>query len=183
MKTNRPSLNEIFSEEYWTKRESVMGKDGGPIIPWKEGFLFLLPVGGILGTPILLGLINIVGKTSNKFWSKLGIKCRKSYERNFDFYYSEVVFSLVMSLKKLNINLISAEDTGSGSIIVIKMPQDIRTFGGTVTFEIIEKGQNKTEIKGTSEVKGQLKDWGKGKDYKMKFLKGNGVKSTFDPCC
>jgi hypothetical protein len=165
VENNCPRLNEIFTEEYWVKRESVANKHATRIIPWKEGFLFLLPIGGLVGTPILIGLINTAGKVGHKLGSKLGFKCRTSHEIIFDFPYSEVVFSLVVSLRKLNINILSAEDTEGGAKMLIEMKQDMRAFGGTIAFEITEKDQKRTQIEGTSEVKGQLKDWGKGKRY------------------
>ncbi len=170
MSRNRPPLSEIFTEEYWTKRESGTHELATRIIPWKEGLLFLFPVGGLLGTPIFIGLVNTVGKASNKFFSKLGIKCRTSHEITFDFPYPEIVFSLVVSLKRLDINILSAEDTESGAMMLIEMQPDIKIFGGTITFEILEKSEKKTHIKGTSEVKGQIKDWGKGKQYMTKIF-------------
>jgi hypothetical protein len=169
VKTNRPTLNEIFSEEYWKNRTSTIGEDSGPIIPWNKGLLFLIPFGGG-GVPLILGIANSIAKPANKLWSKLGIKCKKSFEKIFDVYYSEFVFSLVLSLRKLDKTIISAEDTDYGSLIIIDMPRDLKTFGGIVSFEIFEGSNFETKIIATSEVKGQLKDWGKGKDLINEIL-------------
>lgn len=161
MGNKRPALGEILSEDFWRKRVEV--GQIKPVIPWKEGFLFLLPLGGVLGTPILLGLINATGKASAKFWSKLGVKCTHTSEIYFERSYEDIVFSLIVTLKKMEKGIISAEDTSFGCCIVAEIPQDLKSYPGTVKFEIKEMKPDQTLVIGISEIKGQMTDWGKGR--------------------
>jgi len=101
-----------------------------------------------------------VGETMGR---ALNIKSSKRVEKIFPYDYVNVVFSLVLSLRSLDMEIIALHDTYNGSFIEIKLPVDIFSFGGSLLFEVIEEAPSQILVIGISEIRGQMFDWGKGK--------------------
>lgn len=156
---NRPSIKEILSEEYWQNKEKELG------LSWKDdakelglaSMLSILTGSGVFFVPYLAGL-------GQKLWGKLGIKCIKKIERTFNHTYPLSVLSIAVCLHETEKKILGVEDTSHGSIIEAELPADLKSFKGKLIFEINEEGPSKTFISGTSIVKGQLFDSGKGKN-------------------
>lgn len=116
--------------------------------------------------------IPAVAGTSLKLAGKIGIKCKKKVERVFPVDYSLAVLSIAVSLLEAKDRIIGVEDTEYGSIIEAELPSDWRAIYGTVFFQIFDSGAPHTSVVGTSIIKGQLIDYGKGKKALTEIFDG-----------
>ena len=101
---------------------------------------------------------------TSSIYSKLGINSKKKAERSFSIEYKYAVLFLAVTLHDTGREIEAVEDTKDGCVIQASLESDWKTFGGTLFFDIYEKSKNETHIVGKSIVKGQLTDWGKGKN-------------------
>ncbi len=94
---------------------------------------------------------------------RLGIKNTARATRLFKEPYATVVFSLAQALQHLERHVTALYDTPQGCVIEASLPFDMLSYGGQLTFEVIDSGASETRIEGMSVIAGQMFAWGKGK--------------------
>lgn len=167
MSSTRPSDKEILSEQYWESKEENVKQS------WTDSAkeLGLATIGSVLLGNAILFIPSVAGVTV-KLAGKIGIKCKKKVERVFPVNYSLAVLSIAVSLSEAKKRIIGVEDTEYGSIIEAELPADMRAFYGTMFFEIFDDGSSRTSVVGTSMIKGQWIDYGKGKKALTEIFDG-----------
>jgi len=163
----RPSIKELLSDQYWKKMK------GDAKRPWADnaeqlGLATIASVftgSGIFFVPYIAGIGQKLGK-------KIGIKCKKKVDRTVPYDYPLAVLSIAAFLSEEKLRILGVEDTDYGSIIEAELPADWKSFSGTLFFEVFDHGISRTTIAGTSIVKGQLIDYGKGKRALKEIIEG-----------
>lgn len=112
-----------------------------------------------MGKSDFLGAV-LVGEQLGK---SMGLSSKKEVTRHFCDPYDIVLKAMVMAMTTGDTGLTAATDTRRGAILMGNMPKDILSLGGKVEFEVIDLGENGTEVIGASEIKGQMFAWGKSK--------------------
>lgn len=115
----------------------------------------------IVGIPS--GVFQLSMKLGDALGKKLNLKSSKKVEKILPNPYVLVVRATAAAIGSLKYEITNLLDTPQGSAIEAKLPLDIFSLGGSLLFEIIEQGTSLVHIIGSSEIKGQLFDWGKGK--------------------
>jgi hypothetical protein len=116
------------------------------------------PLTGLAG-----GALQMAMSAGDAFWSGRGLKTVKSARLELAASYPVAVRSLVFALTSLEREITAAFDTAAGAYIETDLPSDVFSRGGTLQFDVIERGAATVELVGASEIKGQIFDWGKGK--------------------
>jgi hypothetical protein len=109
------------------------------------------------------GALQVVMSASDAFWSGRGLKAVKAERLELAASYAVAIRSLVFALTGLGREIRTAFDTEEGAYFETDLPGDIFSRGGTLQFDVIERGGGAVELRGASEIKGQIYDWGKGK--------------------
>jgi hypothetical protein len=109
------------------------------------------------------GAMQMAMQAGDAFWSGRGLKTVKSQRLELQAAYPVAVRSLVFALTGLGREIKAAFDTAEGAYFETDLPGDIFSRGGTLQFDVIERGAGAVELLGASEIKGQIYDWGKGK--------------------
>lgn len=147
----RPKVRDILSGDL----HDVVASGG---MTEKEVAELLAPIaGGLSGN-----LFHVAMKIGEATGKALDIASRRTIDQVFPAPYPHVVRALGLALASLQYQPTLLLDTQTGSIIETKMPADIFSLGGSLQFEIVDEG-GQARVLGTSEVKGQSFDWGKGK--------------------
>lgn len=147
----RPSVRVILDAEA-AKMEAV--KSG---MSEKEVADLFAPLAGLPSA-----LLQLSFKAGQALGETLGIKSGKKAERDFAYPYVSVVRALVLALGSLKHQITAVLDTPRGCAIEATLPTDVFSLGGSLFFEVVEEGTSQVRIIGTSEIKGQMFDWGKG---------------------
>lgn len=92
----------------------------------------------------------------------LGLASKKQITRKFAQPYGSVVRAMVVAMSSGSSGLTAATDTRAGAYLEGNMPGDLLSGAGTVAFDVIDHGDQGTEVIGASEIKGQAFAWGKG---------------------
>ncbi len=150
--TTRPSVREIFS------REGLEGEGAKPGATDEDIAKSLAPITGMPAE-----MFNLAMKAGEALGKSLHIKSKKQVEKSYTYAYADVVRAVALVLASLNRDLAAIFDTKRGSVIEARLPKDIFSLGGTLRFEIIDNGPSQVRIIGSSEISGQMFDWGKGK--------------------
>ncbi|MGH8427640.1 MAG: hypothetical protein ACRES7_06630 [Gammaproteobacteria bacterium] len=148
----RPSVKEILTADASSAgavKSSASGKDVADL---------LAPLGGLSG-----GQLELAMKAGEALGKTLGFESSKSVERIFPFSYRVAVRSAAFALRSLGQEITAVFDTPRGAVLETKLPTDIFSLGGTLSLEIVEEDSTQVRITGSSEIKGQKFDWGKGK--------------------
>lgn len=93
----------------------------------------------------------------------LGWRCMRRLDKHYGDQYTRITLCLVAALLRSNRTLLALYDTPQGAIVVAKLTFDIWSWPGTLSFGIAEAGTSSSSVIGTSVIKGQLVDYGKGK--------------------
>lgn len=103
-------------------------------------------------------------KWGSALWRTLGVKTRKQFEKSYPApaIYASVVLAFFLALRDVGLEIVALSDTPTGSMLEAKLPIDIWSLGGSLTLEIIDAHPTEIVVRGVSEVKGQVYDWGKG---------------------
>jgi hypothetical protein len=149
--TARPKVRDILSGDL----EGVVASGG---MTEKEVAELLAPIGGGLSG----NLFHVAMKVGEATGRSLNLASRKSVDHLFAAPYPHVVRSLGLALASLRHQPSLLFDTRTGCVIETQMPTDIFSLGGSLQFEIVDEGAQ-ARVLGSSEVRGQLFDWGKGK--------------------
>jgi len=148
----RPSIRHILSADA-LKKEAVQSG-----MSEKEVAGLLAPIAGLPSDLFQLSM-----KVGDALGKTLGIKSVKKVEKIFSYPYASVVRATALALGSLEQQITALFDTPRGSAIEAKLPTDIFSLGGTLFFEIVEESASRVRVIGSSEIKGQMFDWGKGK--------------------
>lgn len=100
----------------------------------------------------------------------LGIANRKQVTRTIAQPYASVLRAMVVAMSGGSSGLTTATDTRTGAFLGGTMPGDVLSVAGTVSFDVIDRGDLGAEVIGASEVKGQMFSWGKGERALMDIL-------------
>jgi len=92
--------------------------------------------------------------------NRFNIEAKNTAERTFAAPYGPAAKAFVLALHAQKFRMTVAFDTAHGACVEAELPRDI-SRGGTLSFSITDAGTT-TTIAGTSEIKGQMVDWGKG---------------------
>lgn len=103
-------------------------------------------------------------KRGSALWKALGVKTRKQLEKSYPYpaEYASVVLACFLALKDVGLEIVTLSDTPTGSTLEAKLPIDIWSLGGSLVLEVIDANPTEIVVRGTSEIKGQIYDWGKG---------------------
>jgi hypothetical protein len=148
----RPSIQEILTTA--NLKADVSGSE----MSESDIAGLLAPISGLSKNLFLLSM-----KAGNALGKTLNIKSSKKIETEFPYSYPSVVRALVIALGSLQNEIVALFDTPKGAFIEAKLPTDLFSLGGSLTFEIIDQAPTRVRILGASEIKGQRFDWGKGK--------------------
>lgn len=148
----RPSIRDILAAD---ASKNQAGKSG---MSEKEVSDLLAPIAGLSSDLFQLSM-----KAGEALGKTLGIKSGKKVEKLFSYPYASVVRATVLALGSLEHQITAFFDTPRGSAIEAKLPTDVFSLGGSLFFEIVEESASQIRIIGSSEIKGQMFDWGKGK--------------------
>ncbi len=69
---------------------------------------------------------------------------------------------MIAALNARGPGLSLAADTRSGAYLEGSLPRDVLSHEGIVAFDVIDRGDDGTEVLASSEIKGQMFAWGKG---------------------
>jgi hypothetical protein len=92
----------------------------------------------------------------------LGFANKKQVTRSIAQPYASVVRAMVVTMTSGPSGLTAATDTRAGAFLEGSLPGDLLSGAGTVAFDIVDRGNQGTEVVGASEIKGQAFAWGKG---------------------
>lgn len=144
----RPSIRDILAGQ------NIQGGTGG--MTDREVADLLAPFSSLSGDAFYASM-----KAGQALGTRLGIKSNKHVERGFPVSYPTTVLALVLALRRLNREITALFDTSRGGVIEARMPTDMFSLGGSLSFEIIDAGPPQTLVQGVAEIKGQIFDWGK----------------------
>lgn len=116
-------------------------------------------LGAIAGIPAPLAGMALAA--SEALGTRLNIESKKTAERTFDAPYEPVVKAFLLALQAQKLRLSVAFDAAHGACVEAELQNDMFSRGGTLSFSITDAGAS-TTVAGTSEIKGQMFDWGKG---------------------
>ncbi|MEI8032471.1 MAG: hypothetical protein WCH05_03905 [Chlorobiaceae bacterium] len=148
----RPSIRDILAAE------SLKAESGNAAMTEKDIADLMASILELPG-----GVLEVVFQTGEALGNSLGLKSQKKEERLFSYPYIAVVRALVISLGSLKLQVSALFDTPKGCAVEAQLPVDIFSLGGTMLFEVVDEGARVVRIAGSTEVKGQMFDWGKGK--------------------
>lgn len=149
---DRPKVRDILT------REELEGLAHDAGMSDEDLAKMLGPLTGLAG-----GAMQMAMSAGDAFWSGRGLKTVKSERLELAASYPVAVRSLVFALTGLGREIKAAFDTAEGAYFETDLPGDIFSRGGTLQFDVIERGAGAVELIGASEIKGQVFDWGKGK--------------------
>ncbi|MCF8508921.1 MAG: hypothetical protein RIR41_1761 [Pseudomonadota bacterium] len=149
--TPRVSVRTILSEEGLSRSEGHKGVDADKIAKGLAGaagmsqaeFLGAMQGGKALG-------------------EGLGFANKKQVTRSIAQPYASVLRAMVVTMTSGPSGLSAATDTRAGAYLEGILPGDMLSSAGTVAFDVIDRGDQGTEVVGASEIKGQAFAWGKG---------------------
>jgi hypothetical protein len=95
--------------------------------------------------------------------SRGGWRSFKSVEKIYPNEYASVATCLAIALWNLKRELIALYNMPQGAVIEAKLAFDFWSWPGRLRFGIFDQAGSITRLIATSEVKGQLYDWGKGR--------------------
>jgi len=148
----RSSVQEILAADISTVARNRQGMSE------KELAELMSPLSGLPSS-----VLHLTFKTGEAIGKTLGVKCTKKVERVFLCPYESVVRAMILSLGSFEHQIAAVFDTPRGCVIEAKLPVDIFSLGGSLFFEIVEERDSHVQIAGSSEISGQMFDWGKGK--------------------
>lgn len=148
----RPRIREILRPE----ELKGMASDAG--MPPDQIAKLLAPLSGLPS-----GALHVSMEAGNALGRSLGFKSSKSAETMFESDYPAAVRALVFALTGHKYALTTAFDTPHGAYFEAQLPGDLFAPGGTLQLDLAEADTGWIRLAGTSEVRGQLFDWGKGK--------------------
>ena len=148
----RPAIRDILT------REDLEGLAHDAGMSDADLAKMLGPLSGLAG-----GALQMAMSAGEAFWSGRGLKTVKSASFELAVSYPVAVRALVFALTGLGREIKAAFDTAEGAYFETDLPGDIFSRGGTLQFDVIERGAAAVELVGASEIKGQIFDWGKGK--------------------
>lgn len=152
MATERPRLRDILAGDEWMK----VGAHAGMSVA--EIARILAPVSGMSA-----GLFQATLEAGDSLGRRLGFKSTKRIEKAYAAPYATVVRALVLSVASQRHAITTMLDTPKGVFIEAELPKDFRSLGGALRFDVVEEGPGRIQVAGESEIKGQMFDWGKGK--------------------
>ena len=106
-------------------------------------------------------LVGVVLGASEALGRRLNFASKNTLERTFAAPYEAVLKAFVLALQAQKLRMTVAFDTAHGACVEADLPNDMFSRGGTLSFSIGD-GTTTTTISGTSEIRGQRFDWGKG---------------------
>lgn len=109
------------------------------------------------------GVMQVAIQAGDAFGRSFGFKSVKTAELALAASYPAAVRGLVFALSGLGYAVTTAFDTPGGAYFEAQLPRDFFSMGGTLQFDLADRGANNVQIAGTSEIRGQKFDWGKGK--------------------
>ncbi len=144
--------------------QDILAQQGIRTSPGKSGDSTSTITTGLAGAADMdksdfLGAV-LVGEQLGK---TMGLSSKKEVTRHFRDPYDIVLKAMVMAMTTGDTGLTAATDTRRGAILMGNMPKDILSLGGKVEFDVMDLGEDGTEVIGASEIKGQMFAWGKGK--------------------
>ncbi|MEO3414780.1 hypothetical protein AAFO92_09005 [Roseovarius sp. CAU 1744] len=151
-KSDRISVQDILAEQGIRTASAASGDSKSTITTGLAG-------GADMSKGDFLGVV-LVGEQLGK---GLGLSSKKEVTRHFRDPYDIVLKAMVLAMSAGDTGLTAATDTRRGAILMGGMPSDILSTGGRVEFDVVDLGQDGTEVIGASEIKGQMFAWGKGK--------------------
>ena len=110
-----------------------------------------------------VGQFQMVAAAGRALGEKLGMKSNSAAELSLACSYTAAVRALVFALSSCGYGLTTAFDTPAGAYFEAELPSDLLAYGGSLQFDVVEQGENAVQLKGASEIPGQMYDWGKGK--------------------
>ncbi len=149
---SRPSIRDIVAGQGNYTPSSGMSE--------KEIANLLAPFTQLSGDSYYLSM-----KESEALGKALGLKSSKQLQKIFPgpYQYATTVLACILALRHIGREIISYFDTPRGSVIEVKLPVDVLAYAGTLTIEIIDESPSRIVLNGTTEIQGQMFDWGKGK--------------------
>jgi|GEM_PF-3360526 len=100
-------------------------------------------------------------KISQSLGKAMGLKSRQQCVKIHTCTYDKAVLSYFMAVKQMELDIQTLYDTNTGSALEAKLPNDVFTLGTRLKLEIIDEA-SQIRVRASTEVKGQLYDWGKG---------------------
>ena len=92
----------------------------------------------------------------------LGFANKKQVTPSIAQPYASVLRAMVVTMTSGPSGLSAATDTRAGAYLEGTLPGDMLSSAGTVSFDVVDRGDQGTEVVGASEIKGQAFAWGKG---------------------
>lgn len=104
-------------------------------------------------------------KAGEALGKAMGIKSTRQLQKIFlaPYQYTDVVLACVLAVRHLQREIVSLYDTPGGSIIELKTPTDLLSYGAMLTIEFSDESPSRIVVSAESEIRGQMFDWGKGK--------------------
>jgi hypothetical protein len=151
-KNGRPRIHEILTPDELKGLASDAGMSTDQIAKL---------LGPLSGLPS--GAFQVSIEAGNAIGRSLGFKSSKSAETLLACDYPCAVRALVFALTGQKYALTTAFDTPHGAYFEAQLPNDLFALGGTLQLDLAEAGPGQIRLSGTSEIRGQMFDWGKGK--------------------
>lgn len=85
-----------------------------------------------------------------------------SLEKTYRYDYTSVALCLVLALRRSRRKLLALYDAPQGALIEAKLSFDFWSWPGRLRFGIFDQGES-IRLVATSEINGQVFDWGKGR--------------------
>jgi hypothetical protein len=148
----RPAIREILSAD------ELKGLAGDAGMSTDQIARLLGPLSG-MGS----GAFQVSIEAGNAIGRSLGFKSSKTAETMLSATYPVAVRALVFALTGQKYALTTAFDTPHGAYFEAQLPNDLFALGGTLQLDLTEIAPDRMRLTGTSEVRGQMFDWGKGK--------------------
>lgn len=121
----------------------------------------------ILGLAALSGVEKAVMQLSitvgKAYGSHIGMRNVTEETRVFPYGYATALRAMLVAMSSGPSGIKAAVDTARGAYLEGTMPQSLLAYGGTITFDVFDTGDERTEIHGIREIPGQKYAYGQGK--------------------
>lgn len=147
---NRPAIKDIISGQASIHVSGMSERELADL---------LAPISGVSGGTFYGSM-----KVAQTLGTAMGIKNTKKIEKSYPhpYQYATIVLGYFFAMRRMELEIIALYDTPHGSVMEAKMPTDIFSPGGSLSFETRDESPSRIVVIGESEVKGQMYDWGKG---------------------
>ena len=138
--------------------ELGLGRSAGAAGDMDAAIAGLGALGGVEKAVLHVGVS--VGQTLGE---RMGMRNLTEVTRTLPYPYATVLRAMLVAMTSGKSGLAAAVDTARGAYLEGAVPGSLWSYAGTLGFDVIDSGTDRTEVAGSCTIPGQKIAWGKGK--------------------